>query len=43
VKADPAVLGAALQLGHYDIGPDRSRVTFATYLDLTVEVECTRN
>src|ERR1700689_4212392 len=30
MKADPAVLGAAPQPGHYDIDPDRSRVTFAT-------------
>ena len=30
MKTDPAVLAAAPQPGHYDIDPDRSRVTFAT-------------
>jgi polyisoprenoid-binding protein YceI len=30
MKADPAVLGAAPQPGHYDIDPDQSLVTFAT-------------
>ena len=30
MKTDPAVLAAAPPPGHYDIDPDRSRVTFAT-------------
>jgi polyisoprenoid-binding protein YceI len=30
MKTSPAVLAAAPQPGHYDIDPDRSRVTFAT-------------
>ncbi len=30
MKTSPAVLAAAPQPGHYDIAPDRSRVTFAT-------------
>jgi polyisoprenoid-binding protein YceI len=30
MKTDPAVLATAPQPGHYDIDPDRSRVTFAT-------------